>query len=189
MPPNVARIEGPNLNLRLIQPEDAEYVYALRSDTKYNKYLSPISGTTEDQQKWIMSYKIREHVMSELYYVIERGDGDRCGLVRIYQISTNSFTWGSWILDVNKPPKAALESAFLVYELAFNRLGKSQSTFEVVHENNPAIDFHRRFGAVETGRNEHFVEFVYHRERYEADRASYEAILRADTGNSLSTKV
>ncbi len=39
------RVTGPNLALRLIRPDDAEYVYGLRSDTRYNTHLSSITGT------------------------------------------------------------------------------------------------------------------------------------------------
>ena len=95
---SIARVEGPNLILRLIQPEDAAYVYSLRSNPAYNTHLSTVTGTVDNQRTWIENYKSREAQGQEFYYVIERKDGTRCGLVRLYDIEAESFTWGSWIL-------------------------------------------------------------------------------------------
>ena len=124
VPENLARVEGPNLILRLIRPEDADYVQALRTDPAYNRHLSEVRGTAEDQRSWIEGYKAREADLRELYYVIERKDGTRCGLVRLYDIRADSFTWGSWILDYNKTRKAALESAVLSFGIGFEELGR-----------------------------------------------------------------
>lgn len=176
VPDALRRIEGPNLVLRLIRPEDAAYVQALRTDPRYNTHLSPVRGTVEDQRRWIEGYMAREAGLSELYYVIERRDGTRCGLVRLYDITGDSFTWGSWILDGNKPPKAALESATLLYSVAFDGLGLSKATFDVRRDNATTLAFHRRFGATETGETAQDVYFAYPRERFEADRARHFAV-------------
>jgi len=175
---NLARVEGPNLILRLIRPEDADYVHALRTDPAYNRHLSEVRGTADDQRRWIEGYKAREADLRELYYVIERKDGIRCGLVRLYDISADSFTWGSWILDHNKPQKAALESAVLVYDVGFTRLGCSCAVFEVRASNTHTENFHRRFGAVETHREEQDIFFTYRRSQFETDRDGYLDILK-----------
>ncbi len=39
VPESVAQVEGPNLTQRLIRPEDADYVDALRTDPAYNRHL------------------------------------------------------------------------------------------------------------------------------------------------------
>jgi RimJ/RimL family protein N-acetyltransferase len=173
----LARLEGPNLVLRLIRPDDAQYVHGLRSDPAYNRHLSEIRGTAEDQRRWIEDYKAREAEGLEFYYVIERRDGVRCGLVRLYDIREDSFTWGSWILDANKPPKAALESALLLYDLGFDRLGQQKAVFDVRQENGHTLAFHRRFGATQTGEDDQNAYFVYPKVRYEVDRPGYLAIL------------
>ena len=53
----------------------------------------------------------------------------------IYDIEANSFTWGSWILNANEPPKAALESAVLIYEIAFDLLELESVRFDVRRDN------------------------------------------------------
>lgn len=180
VPDILARVEGPNLVLRLIRPADAEYVFALRTDAAYNRHLSEVRGTAEDQRRWIESYKEREANLRELYYIIERRDGTPCGTVRLYDIRPEEFTWGSWILDHNKTRKAALESAVLVYIAAFEGLGLPKAQFDVRRDNANTLAFHRRFNATETHETDQDIYFIYPRTRFEADRAGYLAILEAE---------
>lgn len=157
---NMELIEGPRLRLRLVQPADAAYIHGLRTDPRYNQHLSAVTGTVEGQRAWIERYKEREAQGSEFYFLIERRDnGTPCGVVRLYDIKDDCFTWGSWILDENKPFMAALESAVLLYQLAFEALCLARSTFEVRLENEHTIKFHRRFGAIETYRDDMNIYF------------------------------
>jgi RimJ/RimL family protein N-acetyltransferase len=173
-------IEGPNLVLRLIRPDDAEYVYSLRTDPTYNRHLSQVTGTAEDQRDWIIRYKEREAELQELYYVIERKDGVQCGLVRLYDISSESFTWGSWILDHNKPFKAALESAVLIYVIGFELLEIPKAVFDVRQDNAHTISFHERFKAVRTGENDQDVFFEYPKEQFFSDKARYLSLIEGN---------
>ncbi|WP_417808824.1 GNAT family N-acetyltransferase [Thioclava sp.] len=171
-------VEGPRLRLRLVSPEDATYIHGLRIDPAYNTHLSSVTGSAEDQRRWIEAYKAREAAGDEYYYVIERRDnGQRCGVVRLYDIKVDQFTWGSWILDANKPPKAALESAFLLYEIGFGDLGLNRAVFDVRSDNEHTQAFHRRLGATETGSDDVNLYFVYPRARHEADRERHIAVL------------
>lgn len=176
------RIDGPNLVLRLITPDDAEYVHGLRTDPAYNRHLSEVRGTVEDQRRWIESYKAREAEGREYYYVIERNDGRRCGVVRLYDIDAESFTWGSWILDHNKPPKAALESACLIYSIAFDILGLERATFDVRRDNERTLAFHERLGAQKTHADELNIYFTYSRVRYVADRGTHLSVVSGLSG-------
>lgn len=119
---SISRVEGPNLTLRLIEPEDAAYVHGLRTNPLYNSHLSNVTGKVEDQRQWIKLSKTREAAGQEFYYIIERKDGMRTGLVRLYDIEAKNLTWGSWILDEHKLRKVALESAVLIYVIGFDGL-------------------------------------------------------------------
>lgn len=180
VPENLARVEGPNLILRLIRPEDADYVHTLRTDPAYNRHLSEVRGTAEDQRRWIEGYKARETDLREFYYVIERKDGTRCGLVRLYDIGSDSFTWGSWILDHNKTRKAALESAVLSFGVGFDGLGLPQALVDVRIGNEQALAIYQRFGMTEVRRDDRDIYFTYPRRRFDADRAGYLAILEEE---------
>ena len=164
--PDIGRIDGQRLALRLVTPDDAGYIHGLRFDPRYNTHLSPVTGSAEDQRAWIERYKQREVAGQEYYYVIERRDGQRCGVVRLYDIADGRFTWGSWILDENKPAKAALESAVLSFTVAFDKLGLERGAIDVRQENAKAIAFYRRFGMIETGDDARDIFFEYKRENF-----------------------
>lgn len=180
---SIGRVEGPNLTLRLIEPDDAAYVYGLRTNPLYNSHLSKVTGSVEGQQHWIEGYKAREAAGQEFYYVIERKDGTRCGLVRLYDIEADSFTWGSWILDENKPHKAALESAVLSFGVGFEILQRALAKVDVRVDNTHATAFYRRLGMTETHRTASDIFFSYPRVQFASDKAGYMSILKQETLN------
>jgi len=173
-------LSGPNLLLRLIQLSDAKYAYDLRTNPLYNQNLSKVTGSVEDQRQWLKGYKAREAKLQELYYVIERMDRIPCGLVRLYDITDDAFTWGSWVLDENKPRKAALESALLSFELGFNIIDKAEAFIEVRLENERAISFYRRFGMTQMKKDLKSIYFKYTREHFNENYEAYMSILHAE---------
>lgn len=138
----------------------------------------------EDQRAWIERYKSREAERLEYYYVIERpSDGLPFGTVRLYNIEGESFTWGSWILDANKPAKAALESAVLSFGIGFELLGKRRALIDVRRDNARALNFYRRFGMQETDEDEVNIYFVYCAAKHAASKAAHLQVIEkeADT--------
>ena len=177
------RIDGIHLSLRLVEPDDAGYLHGLRMNPTYNSHLSAVTGTVEDQRSWIEAYKRREAAGSEYYFVIERKDGMPCGVVRLYDIAGDQFTWGSWILDQNKPRKAALESAILSFGVGFDALGLEMANVDVRVGNSHAEAFYRRLGMTEVRRTEQEIFFVYSREQFAADHLTHMNILQSGNSN------
>ncbi|MGL4939358.1 GNAT family N-acetyltransferase [Shewanella sp.] len=139
-----------SVHFKLVEESDAEFILSLRSDANLNSYLSKTDASIDDQKKWIRDYKIRETEKREFYFIICRNDnGQSVGTVRLYDFitTTNSFCWGSWILNSNKTKFAAIESAFLVYQFAFEELNFEKSHFDVRKENSKVIAFHEKMGA------------------------------------------
>lgn len=153
---------GPNLTLTLVELEDVDYIHTVRRDQNLNKYLSQTSGTVEDQRKWVQNYKYRENAGTELYYIIKRHDGIRCGLVRLYEISALSFAWGSWILDNNKTEKAAWESSILSLQIGFELLQLDLCKIEVIKNNHKARSIYDRLGMKIVG-SDNFKFFLEYR--------------------------
>lgn len=127
-----------------------DYIYSLRVNSLYNQHLSSPPASAEKQGEWIDRYIQREARGEEFYFVIKRQNGHPCGTVRLYDLKEDSFCWGSWILDENKTRFAAIESALLIYNIGFEKLGFTQSHFDVRVENTKVIQFHERMGAVRT---------------------------------------
>lgn len=140
--------------MRLVEPTDAEFILKLRLDQRYNSFISAVKNDVESQRAWIINYKKDESEKRQFYFIIERMDGIPCGTVRIYDLKSDSFCWGSWILNEDKTRYSAVESALLVYQFGFNELGFNKCHFEVMKENIKVIEFHKKFGAVVVGEDE-----------------------------------
>ncbi len=171
------RLTGVRLDFRPVTPADAEYIFALRTDSALNSHLSPVQGSVEDQVAWIEGYKPREARGEEFYFAIERKDERRCGVVRVYNLTEDRFTWGSWVLDENKPRKAALDSAVLLYDFAFGHLGLARAAFDVRRENSRTLAFHDRFGARRTGEDDQDIYFEYDKFDFAAAREHFLTVL------------
>lgn len=165
-------IKGRSVQLRYADESDANFIYSLRVDPARNKFISEVTGAVEDQRLWLRRYKEREVRGQEHYFIICSGDIP-LGTVRIYDIQGDSFCWGSWVIKPGAPKTAAIESAVLVYELAFYHLGFSRTHFDVRVENKRVVAFHQRFGAkiVRSTDRDHF--FEYTKEGYGRVRSKY----------------
>lgn len=152
-------LQSKTVKLRLIEENDANFVLKLRLDEKYNQFLSSVTPSVEAQKEWIKKYKNDEQEGSQYYFIIERNDGTPCGTVRVYDLTEDSFCWGSWILNEEKTKYAALESAFLVYKFAFENLGFKKSHFDVRKENTRVISFHEKMGALKIGETD--LDFIF----------------------------
>jgi len=166
-------LEGRNIKFRLIGENDAEFIVELRCDEFKNRYLSTVKNDVQTQVNWIKEYKFREEKGEEYYFVIEDKNGDRLGCLRLYDFRNDSFCWGSWIIKGGSPSWTAVESALLVYEYAFYKLGFNKSHFEVHKKNTKVVSFHTKFGAKIVSENDTFFFFNYSKEAYEEIRGKY----------------
>ncbi len=142
------------IRMRPVEESDAEFILKLRLDPRYNRFLSGVSDDVQAQKEWIKKCKDDESAKKQFYFIIERIDGTPCGTVRIYDLRSDSFCWGSWILNEDKTRHAALESAFLVYQFGFDDLGFAKSHFDVRKGNDKVISFHLKMGATKIGEDE-----------------------------------
>ncbi|NMH59641.1 GNAT family N-acetyltransferase [Alteromonas ponticola] len=138
-----------SINVREVEISDAEYIFTLRMDDVFNRYISKVTNDVRAQEEYIEKYLLNNAVeRTSFYFILEnRLTGVRCGTVRIYNFDGDVFEWGSWILDGNKTRFAAMETAILIYEFAFNVLGFSRSEFEVNKDNKKVISYHQKSGA------------------------------------------
>ena len=167
----MADVSGRRLAIRLVEPSDATFIHGLRTDPAFNRHLSVVTGDVADQRAWIEGYKMRETDGREFYYVFERlDDGEACGVVRLYNIGRDSFTWGSWIMANNKPAKGALESALLSFEIGFEKLDRPLALVDVRRDNVHALAFYQRLGMRELRRDEQDIFLEYSRDQFRAAR-------------------
>ncbi|NLF25765.1 MAG: GNAT family N-acetyltransferase [Deltaproteobacteria bacterium] len=143
----VSIIRTRSFYLRLASIWDAEFIFSLRSDPQISAFLSKISGGVEEQRRWLTEYKLREAAQQEFYFVILDPSCTPLGTIRVYDITPETFTWGSWMLCKQAPKFAAIESALAAYDFGFNYLGLKRCTFTVDRLNLPVCRFHDNFGA------------------------------------------
>lgn len=162
-----------HISFRPAEISDAEFILSLRLDESKNQYLSKVEDDIEAQRKWLQQYKEKEAKGLEHYFVIQNSAKEELGVVRLYNIQGQSFSWGSWILKPNAPIYAAIESALTIYELGFNIANFQQSHFEVRKGNDSVIAFHKRFGAVEVGEDDLELKFVLQAGSYSQVKQRY----------------
>lgn len=150
---NSEGFKGKRVRFRSVRIEDADFIQSLRTSDKYGHYLSGPASSVRAQKEWIEKYKLRELEGQEYYFIIERlYDDQRCGTIRIYNIMGNEATWGSFILNDMKPPRAALDALIGIHKLIFRNLKKSKALFDVRVDNIHALNLYNRFGGQELNR-------------------------------------
>ena len=141
------RMESKNINLRLVDVEDAEFILGLRMDENLNRFLSRVENDLNKQIEWIKNYKLSESLKKEYYFIIEGKNSEKYGTVKVYDLRSDSFCWGSWVVKIGSPAYVAIESALLTYIFGFNNLGFKKSHFEVRKDNKRVLELHKKFGA------------------------------------------
>lgn len=173
-------LKASTIYFRLVSEDDAEFICSLRNDEKLNTYISSSTADVDAQRDWIKTYKIKEFLAQEFYFIICKNQDDQpIGTVRLYDFkeSPKSFCWGSWILNENKTKYAAVESALLVYEAGFSTLGFEQSHFDVMKGNDKVHSFHLKMGAKKTSEDEINVYYIFPKTQYQQNKIHYKRFL------------
>ncbi len=168
-------MKGKNINLRLVEITDASFIATLRN--KKGHHLSKNDYSIKNQEEWIKNYKIREANGLEYYFVIESNSREDLGVVRMYDLTAGSFSWGSWIIKDSAPFATSIESAFLVYDYGFFKLGFKQSHFDVRKENKSVVKFHLSCGARITSEDELNYYFSFKLRNYKIMKQKFKNFL------------
>lgn len=141
------RLETENLYLDLVREEDAEFILELRNNPDLNKYISYTDVSLEKQKDWIKKYKEREKEEKEFYFIIRiKNTLLKCGTVRIYNITEENVTWGSFILNRERPDGASYEVIKETLKFIFNLLKINTVLLDVKKENYKAIHIYEKSG-------------------------------------------
>lgn len=128
-------------------PSDCAYIFSIRNNSQLNQFLGGNPATIIDQKFWLDRYFERYQLGVEYYFVICRSsDFEPCGLLRLYDVGSLECTWGSWVLNSDRPNGAAVESAYLSFRFAFDKLGLVQANLKVHKANQRAIQLYKLFG-------------------------------------------
>lgn len=137
-------LAGEAFGLRPVSIDDAEFILELRGNAERTRYLHRISESLEVQREFLEKSLCQS---DEYYFVIYRlGSGSPEGTLTLYHIDEiqGCGEFGRWILRPGS--MAALESAWLLFELAFSKLGLEQVYTRTVADNEKVVSFHSSFG-------------------------------------------
>lgn len=140
---------GSAFGLRPITLADARFVVELRTGSSRSEFLHRIAADVPHQEAYLARYFSRP---GDYYFVIYRLEsGHPEGTVGLYDVDRDAGTaqWGRWI--VQEGSLAALESAVLLYGLAFDRLALKMVYCRTVTANTSVVSFHRSFGLTTHG--------------------------------------
>lgn len=135
------------LTVRYVNVTDAEFILSLRSNERLRRFISYTEDNIDKQRKWIESYKCREQVGLEYYFIFLLQER-RLGVARIYNIEKDHFTQGSWIFSPDAPVGSAVLGNIISIEKGFELPGmkylltdanKKNTTHKYVKSYHPEI--------------------------------------------------
>jgi RimJ/RimL family protein N-acetyltransferase len=135
--------------LRPVTLEDAAFIVEIRNDPSLNRFLHKVSPRVEDQVEWLNRYFERP---DDYYFIVEEANsGQPQGTVGIYDVAKDagSAIWGRWV--VKGGPVAGVESAWLICEAGFSKIGLTALRPLVLTENKKILSFHDNFGCTRVG--------------------------------------
>ena len=138
------RSEGTNFRLRPVVVEAAAFIVALRTDPARSRFIHPTSTSIPDQEQWLERYYERS---GDYYFIIENIQSlEREGTIAIYDLDEEKkcAEWGRWV--VRPGSAAAIGSAILIYQIAFEVLNLEMVYCRTVKDNAPVVQFHKSFG-------------------------------------------
>jgi hypothetical protein len=127
-------IERYGLQVRLVREEDAGFIVTLRTDPRLRKHIHYTSSDVEAQKQWIRNYKLREAQGLDYYFLFSVNNKPQ-GLARIYDITEETFTQGSWVFSPDAVLGASVLGNIISTEIGFE-LGKKMAYSDARRDNN-----------------------------------------------------
>ena len=134
LPPNFT-LERYGLQVRLVEEEDAEFIVSLRTNPRLSKHIHTTSSDVEQQREWIRDYKFREEQGLDYYFIFSINNQPQ-GLARIYDITEDTFSQGSWIFSPDAVLGASILGNIISSEIGFDLLEKKIGFSDARRDNN-----------------------------------------------------
>ena len=135
------KAEGFGIRLRPVRMDDAAFIVWLRNLDHARGRVGDSAVDEAGQQAWLKTYFNRE---GDYYFIIETAGGIAVGAYGIYNLTGASAESGRWIIRPEVP--AAIPSAMLAFDLAFNTLHLTEIRVTTVSTNHHVLSLNKRFG-------------------------------------------
>jgi len=137
------------LSCRLVEEEDFEFIFLLRSDKQLGRHLSQTKEDAESQRIWIKNYKLRERSGDEFYFIcLDPVTEEKLGVFRLYNFSDKTFGTGSWLFKPGLKNQPIIGN-ILGKELGFDILKYDFCRFDVRKVNAAILAYHRLFNPLQ----------------------------------------
>ena len=137
--------EGFGVRLRPVQMDDAPFIVWLRNLDHARGRVGDSATDTAAQQAWLEAYFQRQ---GDYYFIIETLGGNALGAYGIYDKTGDSAESGRWIVRPEVP--AAVPSAILAFEIAFDELRLRELRVKTVSTNTNVLSLNRKLGFKQT---------------------------------------
>jgi RimJ/RimL family protein N-acetyltransferase len=144
----------PGFRMRLVGPDDAAFIVALRTDEALSRHLHSTPPDVAKQKAWIEQYKERELQQQEFYFIAETYTGEKLGLTRLYNFSGDTFELGSWIFKKGQHESIPVLADIAARDFAFETLGFRKCVFNVRKENKRVVRYHQLFKPAKVGEDD-----------------------------------
>jgi len=152
---------------RLVEEEDSEFIFQLRSDKLLGRHLNHTKDDPESQRIWIRNYKCRESSGDEFYFIcLDTIKNQRLGVFRLYNFTEDSFGTGSWLFKPGLKNEPVL-SNMTGKEIGFEFLKYEKCIFDVRKENKTILAYHKLFNPNELGEDDLNIYFELSRANFE----------------------
>ncbi len=123
-------ITGRFVTLRSITEEDAEFSYNIRSEEKNRETVGQLAASLDEQKRFI---EWQRNEPGDYYFVVHNRDGERIGLIGVYDIHGDIGEFGREVNDGSAVE--AMEAEVLLREFAMDVL-KLKRGCAVIYANN-----------------------------------------------------
>lgn len=153
------------ITVRFVQEGDAEFILSLRTNSKLARYIHATSMDISKQIEWTREYKKREQIGLD-YYFIYSFNNQYIGVNRIYDITADSATGGSWVCRPNTDAEVSVATLLIMRDIMFEELGLQYDKFDVRKENKQVQRIHKMMGAKIVAESDIDYFFELNREDY-----------------------
>lgn len=133
--------EGYGVRLRPVRMDDAAFIVWLRGLEHAKSYVGDSAPDVKSQETWLEDYFRRP---GDYYFIIETAACRPVGAYGIYDLRGDSAESGRWIIRPEVP--AAIPSAILALDTAFDKLRLTQLRASTVSTNLRVLSLNRKFG-------------------------------------------
>lgn len=138
---------GKNVNLRIANQRDAEFILELRLNPVLSKYINKTDPSVEKQRDWINNVYNKD---TDFHFIIEDKNSNPYGTIAVYDIDYKNgiAEWGRWLIKQKSPIFFPVESNILAINFAFHNLKLKKLIGSAFINNKDVVRFHKNYATI-----------------------------------------